>query len=359
MSETHTTETTEERKPPTIADIVREKTDDGAIIIDFFTDVMTGRIEGAELCHRMDAAKHLVKYGHKGAAEFLAKNRGIPCGHSTGGRPDSDDPCTGDDAEERTPVIVDLIAPPTLTPGVPHRALRNRRVPHETAHPGPDSRRQHNRRIPRRRNARQGTHLQDPPQASRRQRANSTHPPRRSLHRRSGAGRNPGGRRGSQQRIQLRPHNRRPCAGRDPEGRRGPQQRSQPRPHNRRPCAGRDPEGRRDPWQHSRNRPHPAHPIRRPREGGDPEGRPGGVSLSLPIIPITPITRITVQTPSRSPRNQQLETRIPPDTPPPNTTHPKTTSLGRKRQGRHAQKGPRTRSPRPLAPRVNANRPHN
>ena len=54
---THTTETTTERKPPTIADIVREKTGDGALIIDFFTDVMTGRIEGAELCHRIDAAK--------------------------------------------------------------------------------------------------------------------------------------------------------------------------------------------------------------------------------------------------------------------------------------------------------------
>ena len=56
MSDT-TAETTTERKPPTIADIVREKTGDGALIIDFFTDVMTGRIEGAELCHRIDAAK--------------------------------------------------------------------------------------------------------------------------------------------------------------------------------------------------------------------------------------------------------------------------------------------------------------
>ena len=72
-----TTESTE-RKPPTIADIVREKTDDGRLIIDFFTDVMTGRIEGAELCHRIDAAKQLVKYGSKDAAEFLAKYKGRP-----------------------------------------------------------------------------------------------------------------------------------------------------------------------------------------------------------------------------------------------------------------------------------------
>ena len=108
----HTTETTTERKPPTIADIVREKTGDGALIIDFFTDVMTGRIEGAELCHRIDAAKQLVKYGSKDAAEFLAKYKGVPCGHSTRGRPNPADPCS---AEERSLVPVTLNAPATLT----------------------------------------------------------------------------------------------------------------------------------------------------------------------------------------------------------------------------------------------------
>ena len=108
---THTTESTE-RKPPTIADIVREKTGDGALIIDFFTDVMTGRIEGAELCHRIDAAKQLVKYGSKDAAEFIAKYKGVPCGHSTRGRPNQADPCS---AEERSLVAVTLNAPPTLT----------------------------------------------------------------------------------------------------------------------------------------------------------------------------------------------------------------------------------------------------
>ena len=108
---THTTET-EERKPPTIADIVREKTGDGRLIIDFFTDVMTGRIEGAELCHRIDAAKQLVKYGSKDAAEFLAKYKGVPCGHSINGRPNPADPCS---AEDRSLVAVTLNAPPTLT----------------------------------------------------------------------------------------------------------------------------------------------------------------------------------------------------------------------------------------------------
>ena len=108
---THTTETTE-RKPPTIADIVREKTGDGRLIIDFFTDVMTGRIEGAQLCHRIDAAKQLVKYGSKDAAEFIAKYKGVPCGHSINGRPNPADPCS---AEDRSLVAVTLNAPPTLT----------------------------------------------------------------------------------------------------------------------------------------------------------------------------------------------------------------------------------------------------
>ena len=90
--------TTEERKPPTLADIVREKTDDGARIIDFFLDVMESRIDGAELCHRIDAAKQLVKYGSKDAARFIARYRGVPCGHSTRGRPGPADPCSTADA---------------------------------------------------------------------------------------------------------------------------------------------------------------------------------------------------------------------------------------------------------------------
>ena len=108
---THTTETTE-RKPPTLADIVREKTDDGKRIIDFFLDVMEDRIDGAELCHRIDAAKQLEKHNSKAAARFLDKYKGVSCGHSINGRPDPADPCP---AEERSLVAVTLNAPPTLT----------------------------------------------------------------------------------------------------------------------------------------------------------------------------------------------------------------------------------------------------
>ena len=74
-------ETIVERKPPTIAEIVREKTDDGARIIDFFLDLMEGRVDDAKLCHRIDAAKQLVKYGSKEAADFIAEHGDEPCDH--------------------------------------------------------------------------------------------------------------------------------------------------------------------------------------------------------------------------------------------------------------------------------------
>ena len=104
MSHTNGTQaetTAEERKPPTLADIVREKTDDGRRIIDFFLDVMEDRVDGAQLCHRMDAAKQLVKYGSKDAARFIARYRGVPCGHATRGRRDPADPCSAADAAGR------------------------------------------------------------------------------------------------------------------------------------------------------------------------------------------------------------------------------------------------------------------
>ena len=105
-------DTTEQRKPPTLAGIVREKTGDGARIIDFFLDVMEGRVDGAELCHKIDAAKQLEMHRSEAAAGFLARYRGLSCGHSTRGRPAPANPCPD---VERGLVPVTLNAPPTLT----------------------------------------------------------------------------------------------------------------------------------------------------------------------------------------------------------------------------------------------------
>ena len=73
---------------------------------------MEDRIDGAELCHRIDAAKQLEKHKSKAAAKFLDKYRGVSCGHSINGRPNPADPCS---AAERSLVAVTLNAPATLT----------------------------------------------------------------------------------------------------------------------------------------------------------------------------------------------------------------------------------------------------
>ncbi len=120
-----------ERKPPTIAEIVRQKTDDGARIIDFFLDIMEGRVDDARLCHRIDAAKQLVKYGSKKAADFIAEHGDEPCDHcesrKRGPRPRKDvhealtpSPSTGEgwgegDAPHLTPDFLTMLTEDFLT----------------------------------------------------------------------------------------------------------------------------------------------------------------------------------------------------------------------------------------------------
>ena len=84
--------------------------DDGARIVDFFLDLMEGRVEDAKLCHRIDAAKQLVKYGYKKAADFIAEHGDEPCDHcesrKRGPRPRKD----------ATPAAGPPYAAPHLTP---------------------------------------------------------------------------------------------------------------------------------------------------------------------------------------------------------------------------------------------------
>ena len=106
MSDNNNTQAAEmiERKPPTLADIVREKTDDGRRIIDFFIDVMEDRVDGAELCHRMDAAKELKKHKSGAAARFIDRYSGVPCRHILRRRPH--DPNHSDGADPAPSVEV-------------------------------------------------------------------------------------------------------------------------------------------------------------------------------------------------------------------------------------------------------------
>ena len=50
-------------KPRPIADIVREKTNDGAIIVDYLVDVVLGKFEDTTHWHRMEATRQLAKLG--------------------------------------------------------------------------------------------------------------------------------------------------------------------------------------------------------------------------------------------------------------------------------------------------------
>ena len=60
-----------EDQPPTLAEIVREETDNGREIIRFLFDVMRNRFEDVKMCHRVQAAVQLAKLGSKEAEAFL------------------------------------------------------------------------------------------------------------------------------------------------------------------------------------------------------------------------------------------------------------------------------------------------
>lgn len=59
---------------PALADIVREETDDGRLIVRFLIDVMQGRLEDSRPCHRLDAARQLIDLGFDDARGFIASN---------------------------------------------------------------------------------------------------------------------------------------------------------------------------------------------------------------------------------------------------------------------------------------------
>ncbi len=62
-------------KPPqSLADIIREETDDGRLIVRFLIDLMQGTPEDAKPCHRLDAARQLLNLGWTPARAFIAAN---------------------------------------------------------------------------------------------------------------------------------------------------------------------------------------------------------------------------------------------------------------------------------------------
>ena len=64
----------QEATAPSLADIVREETDDGRLIVRFLIDVMQGLLEQSKPCHRLDAARQLLNLGFHPAQSFIDEN---------------------------------------------------------------------------------------------------------------------------------------------------------------------------------------------------------------------------------------------------------------------------------------------
>ena len=56
-----------EEIPIPLADIIREETDDGRLVVRFLIDVMQGKVDDSKPCHRLDAARQLLNLGFDGA----------------------------------------------------------------------------------------------------------------------------------------------------------------------------------------------------------------------------------------------------------------------------------------------------
>ena len=65
------TEHQNEETPKPLADIVREETDDGRLIVRFLIDVMQGKVDDSKPCHRLDAARQLLNLGFDGAQAVI------------------------------------------------------------------------------------------------------------------------------------------------------------------------------------------------------------------------------------------------------------------------------------------------
>ena len=57
-----------------LADIVRQETQDGRLIVRFLVSAMQGHVVGAKPCHRLDAARLLIRLGHDDAGASVAAN---------------------------------------------------------------------------------------------------------------------------------------------------------------------------------------------------------------------------------------------------------------------------------------------
>ena len=71
-------------EPPTLADIVRQETDNGRTIVRFYLDVASGKLDddGFEVCHRLEAAEQVHAIAPGLVAEYIAQLTGVECSHA-------------------------------------------------------------------------------------------------------------------------------------------------------------------------------------------------------------------------------------------------------------------------------------
>ena len=60
-----------DENPKPLADIVREETNDGRLIVRFLIEVMQGQIDDSKPWHRLDAARQLLNLGFSGARNVI------------------------------------------------------------------------------------------------------------------------------------------------------------------------------------------------------------------------------------------------------------------------------------------------
>ena len=65
------TELQTEHDPKPLADIIREETDDGRLVVRFLIDIMQGKVDDSKPCHRLDAARQLLNLGFHGAQAVI------------------------------------------------------------------------------------------------------------------------------------------------------------------------------------------------------------------------------------------------------------------------------------------------
>ena len=69
----HNDDASEDRYP-SLADIARDETDGGRLVVRFLVDAMQGQLEDAKPCHQLDAARQLLKLGMDDARSYVAEN---------------------------------------------------------------------------------------------------------------------------------------------------------------------------------------------------------------------------------------------------------------------------------------------